>query len=218
MSEAGRHHVMRHLAGNQCEPPADPQRFIENSTTSLADGATLSPTQRNLKERRAREGKNVKGSFDKLKARVDAAQANGGEGPMVRALDHDTELDQPALIAQVRSIKVENVDMTKALAPAFDKARAAAKALLKSDAPAGATSLEAGYNPDSATQTQGNALRVPSLQTAKRKPTNGELLKAGSNALNAGKITAAEAMHLEYACNMGKDPDEAIVGKLGLDK
>jgi hypothetical protein len=135
-------------------------------------------------------------------------------------------LDQAAMLAKLKagptaSTKPAEGSMLKSLAPAFDKAAkglGVVNPLLKSDAPVGATSLEAGYNPDSATLTQGDALRMQSLQTAKRKPTNGELLKAASNALYAGKITAAEAMHLEYACNMGKDPDEAIVGKLGFDK
>ncbi|CAE6714276.1 hypothetical protein [Paraburkholderia haematera] len=244
MAEEHRLALMRSVDGVVTHGPANPKKVIDDSTTSVtapsdpakvigaistseADDAAEAVKKRRskLKKTASRDGfAGLLKELNNAKAEETMAKAlpvASGPREVVRFNDG---LDQHAIMKTLKAGPTAaqtptDGAMLKALAPAFDKAAktlGVTNPLLKSDAPVGSTSLEATYNSDSATLTGGDALRTQSLQ--KRKPTNGELLKAASNALNAGKITAAEAMHLEYACNMGKDPDEAIIGKLGLEK
>ncbi|KLU21969.1 hypothetical protein EOS_33040 [Caballeronia mineralivorans PML1(12)] len=158
-----------------------------------------------------------KGAFEHLQAEL--ARAATGE-PMEKSqragvpgtqATEAGELDQVELIAQLKSTKVARVDMTKALAPAFDKARALVK------------SLEAGYATDSDGMTGGDALRKQSLPRkvfVKMEPaplTGDQITKAASAALSAGAITGAEANHIatHVALNGGKHCDPDLLKKIG---
>ena len=211
MSEADCRHVMRHMETQQCEVPANPRKFIENSTTGEADDAA------GKRAKKMTNGKKNAGAFAKLQA--DLARAAKGEpmgkgqgtGVPVTQSTGTGELDQTSLIAKLKAPKAPRVDMFKALTPALDKARALAK------------SLTAGYDSDSATLAGGSALRTQSMPKkvfVKMEPaplTGDQITKAASAALSAGAITGAEANHIatHVALNGGKHCDADLLKKIG---
>lgn len=217
MSDKHRDTLMRNLrlSGNtHIKPDENVAVKIAETQTSESD---LSPVQRKHKERGERQGKNVKGSFEKLRARVQSALANGGE-------EMSKALRVTGASTVMKTVKVERVPLAKTVGAKLDAARATmAKALGGNAASVGATSLEAGYNPESATLTGGDALRKQSLPKkvfVKMEPaplTGDQITKAASAALTAGAITGAEANTIatHVALNGGKHCAPDLLKKIG---
>jgi hypothetical protein len=219
MSDEHRAALQRNLRiGGNLHVKPDENVAVKIAATTTGD-ADLSPVQRKHKERREAEGRNVKGAFDKLKARVQAALANGGV-----EMSKASKLTGASMV--VKAVKVEHPALAKTIATKIEEARASlGKAMaVGGDAPVGATSLEAGYNSDSATMVGGDALRAQSLdkrvQATVVPSTSDEITKAASAALTAGSITGAEANHIatHIALNGGKRCDADLLKKIGCVK
>ena len=213
MSEQHRQQVMRHMETQQITPPANPQRTIENSTKDIRD------------ERCGADGKRKRkhpGAFDKLKAQVDAAAAGAAAPTVAKALPVARPVWRPS-IAPVAASPTVTVTAGKPAATfksLNDKLGTLAKSLgvvLKSDAPTGSTSLEAGYSTNVDGMTGGDALRVQSLPKkvfVKMEPaplTAAQVEKAASAALSAGAITGAEANQIAtYLAIRGACPEPLL--------
>lgn len=126
--------------------------------------------------------------------------------------------------------KALGVKASSASMPKVTSGLKKAHGLLKSmgfDAPAGTSSLDAGYGSDSATLTGGSALRRQSLNksrvfgtvvggdvTAAPKLTPDMIERAASAALAAGQITGAEANQIATYCAMGAICPEPLLKRL----
>lgn len=201
MSDKHREVAMRAL--HHSKVPADPAGHIRRTTTGDAD---LSDNDKRIAgaRRAATKGK-FAGAFQRL------CDAVCGATGMAKSLPTHGPMQREATTMRMNDF--DPADIVRTL-----KAGRVSKPMAKS--------LEAGYNSDSATMTGGDAMRTQSLDKRVQstivpiivKPIGKEqLLKAGALALKAGKLTAAEAMNLEYCANMGRKPDDAIMAKLRGD-
>jgi len=207
MSEQHRQQVMRNMETQQITPPANPQRTIETSTKDIRD------------ERSCADGKRKKkhpGAFDKLKAQVDAAAAAAAAPTVAKALPVARPVWRPS-ISPVTVTAAKPAETFESLGQKLGTLAKSIGVVLKSDAPAGATSSEAGYAPNVDGMTGGDALRVQSLPKqvfVKMEPeplTAAQIEKAASAALSAGAITGTEANHIAtHLAIHGKCPEPLL--------
>lgn len=100
--------------------------------------------------------------------------------------------------------------LLKALSPYLET-------MLKSDAPVGTSSLEASYDTNAVGKTGGAAIQRQSLDK-KRVYTRDQVLAKASDALAKGKITAAQAQHINTHCAMGHDVPDDLLKALDYDE
>jgi len=205
MSEAHKDALNHHLrtAGNRHEDshaPANPARFISRSTKDVADEPLrLTPEQRKHYERREREGKKTMegknhGAFARLQADLAAAQAGGTmEKAQPKPFNHESDLDQAALIKSLRSVKVAPT-AGDALAKPIQSAKAAMAKALSVEHQAAAPAV--AHKPA--------AINV----------TRDQVIAATSAAFADGTLSKAQALVIESSVNRG-DVSEDMFKAIG---
>lgn len=165
-------------------------------------------------------GKNA-GAFHKLHAKVRDAIANG---EMAKALPYklgDYSIEQA--YSDLRSVPLPSAaDAFKSLRKTMAKtARSLGNTTL-------AKSLEAGYDSNSVTLTQGSTLRKQSLDKRLQstvgggdpKPVKPKLMTksqcqaAALKGLNSGKLTASQCQHIDVSLSMDRRIDDATMATL----
>jgi len=174
------------------------------------------------------------GAFSRLKKTLQEHLSTQGGASMAKAVGHEHGQSfeerygtraEPIQRARVASVAAPKQTASQSL----QKAMGRVQGLLKSMdiAPAGSSSLEAGYATDSADLTGGSALRRQSLDksrvfgttvagdaVAAPKLTPAMIERAASKALAAGQITGAEANQIATYCAMDAICPEPLLKRL----
>lgn len=189
--------------------------------TSLNEEGTPKTTAEHIDHLHRTEGNRGKnrGAFDKLRARVRDAIANGEMAKAVPYKPGDYSIERA--MSDLRRVPMPNTaGSLKTLRKSMAKvARSMGNATL-------AKSLDAGYGSNSATLTGGSALRKQSLDKRLQSTVVGgdpeltgeHILKAAGAALYAGQIDAQDAQAIQHHVNMtGKCPEPLLKKLRGED-